>query len=208
MDKITLNKEQLQRLVRFIYSRGFKDPLVVMDILDHFSCKVEEELTIQPGLSLENAMQQAHYSFGIKSFLPLAESSKGALVKKSMAIYKAVKYDVLTSPLQLLVIFALSLSFYYGYHWAAMTNRMVPFMDSNLFTFIGYLLLLVSSIFLGIRFANYKGLQQIVNEACLNEDKWILVFMVLIAFVIPQIPVFTSANVLSLLRTMVYSLMY
>ena len=42
MDKLTLTKQQLKELKKFINSRGFREPLIVMEILDHFACLVEE----------------------------------------------------------------------------------------------------------------------------------------------------------------------
>ena len=44
MDSKVLSQEQLKELVRFIHSRGFREPAVVLEILDHFACKVEELL--------------------------------------------------------------------------------------------------------------------------------------------------------------------
>ena len=56
MDKVTLTKEQLEELKVFINSRGFVEPVVVLEILDHFACKVEEELEQNPQYSLKKAM--------------------------------------------------------------------------------------------------------------------------------------------------------
>ena len=82
MDKIILNKEQLKVLKDYIGSRShrFKDPVVMLEILDHFACKVEEKM--MEGWAFEKAIEQAHSSFGIKGFAPIADHVEQGISKK------------------------------------------------------------------------------------------------------------------------------
>jgi hypothetical protein len=76
MDKITLTKDQLRTLGDFIKSRGqsFAEPAVMFEILDHFACKVEEEMMMDKSLPFPEAIKKAHQSFGVKGFAPLAQA--------------------------------------------------------------------------------------------------------------------------------------
>lgn len=76
MDKVTLTKDQLTALCDFIKSRStsFAEPAVMFEILDHFACKVEEEMMKDTSLSFSEAIKTAHQSFGVKGFAPIAEA--------------------------------------------------------------------------------------------------------------------------------------
>ena len=63
MDNLTLDNGQLYPLIAFINKRGFHEPLMIVEILDHFACKVEEKMNQAPGISLEAAMAAAHDDF-------------------------------------------------------------------------------------------------------------------------------------------------
>lgn len=100
MDKVVLSQEQLAQLKQYIAKRSprFADPLVMEEILDHFACKVEELLTRQPGADLATVMLQAHRSFGVKGFAPIADHVEQNLLKKYQRIsYKEIR-SVLLSP--------------------------------------------------------------------------------------------------------------
>lgn len=85
--KITLTQEQIVYLKDFIRKRGFVEPVQIQEILDHFACKVEEVLTQNPSLGLQQAMQQAHHSFGIMGFRPIIREFDDSLKKKYRSIY-------------------------------------------------------------------------------------------------------------------------
>lgn len=89
MDNRVLNKEELQALQQFIRSRSaaFADPAVMLELLDHFACKVEALMTENRQMSLEEAMKQAHRSFGVKGFAPLSESFKAGLQSRYKRTY-------------------------------------------------------------------------------------------------------------------------
>ncbi|MCB0700300.1 MAG: hypothetical protein H6551_03765 [Chitinophagales bacterium] len=76
MDKVILSKTQLKELRDFIDSRGFHDPIVIMEILDHFACKVEEKMTDNPNLPFTDAMYEAHADFGRMGFWYIAAKAE------------------------------------------------------------------------------------------------------------------------------------
>jgi hypothetical protein len=92
MDKVVLNKEQLKELKWFIHSRGFLQPLVVMEILDHFACMVEDMMQEDKELTLKQAMIKAHASLGVMGFRPIADAvEKG----RERAMIKLAKHKML-----------------------------------------------------------------------------------------------------------------
>lgn len=99
MDRRILNPAELAQLRRFIVSRSarFAEPAVLMEITDHFACKVEELLNRDGGLSLEEAMRQAHQSFGIKGFAPLAEAFERSVYQRYKQWYRAEQKKLLFS---------------------------------------------------------------------------------------------------------------
>lgn len=109
MDKVKLSREQLQEVVAYIERRGFKDPLVLVEILDHFACKVEEKLEARPGMTLSAAIVAAHGDFGPMGFYPLRKAFEQAAQKKYKAIFNNERKMLLKSPL--FVIAALGVSF-------------------------------------------------------------------------------------------------
>lgn len=131
MDKVTLTKDELKQLVAFIHSRGFREPLVVMDILDHFACKVEEKLAAIKGLSLEQAMEDAHRDFGVTGFRKLAVSTESQLHIRHEREYKRSFMQHLKNiPLAALILL-LGICFYKGYMWAD-TNTVDVLWGNNL----------------------------------------------------------------------------
>lgn len=117
MDKMTLTKEQLVELKNYIQKRGFREPVIVMEILDHFACLVEERIVANPDLSLEEAMQHAHSSFGVMGFKTLADAAD---VERNRRHYRLLLKQfrlLLLNPI-LLIILALTGVLYYKIYCA------------------------------------------------------------------------------------------
>lgn len=112
MDKVTLTREQLRELKRYIHSRGFREPLIVMEILDHFACLVEEKMQVNPKLTLDEAMKQAHSSFGIMGFKALADTAAAERNKRYNKAFKANMRDVFANPHTWLLTILASIPFY------------------------------------------------------------------------------------------------
>lgn len=89
----------MMRLRDFIVSRSarFAEPAILLEILDHFACKTEELLQEDAGLSLEQAMQKAHRSFGVQGFAPLAAAYEQSLSVRYGRLYRAAFGRVLGS---------------------------------------------------------------------------------------------------------------
>lgn len=99
MDKRTLTPVELQLLKQFIISRSarFAEPVILLEILDHFACKTEELLTADPRLGFDEAMRKAHQSFGIKGFAPLAASCEQGIYQKYKQLFRKLQRELLFS---------------------------------------------------------------------------------------------------------------
>lgn len=154
MDKIILNDAQLQQLRKFINSRGFRDELVVNEILDHFACKVEEELAKDPRIDLQVAMQNAHRSFGTLGFSVIqANFEKNTRSRYSKLFWKSIKL-LLTS--KYLVGFAAAwFAVFKLYNWSIL-HHMNHIFGGNDVGFAIWLSMLGGLIFIAFRFS-YKS---------------------------------------------------
>lgn len=102
MDSKVLSQEQLKELVRFIHSRGFREPAVVLEILDHFACKVEELLAAKPGMQFYQAMVEAHMSFGVRGFYPFSENFYQQTKKKYKKLFWRNFKSIVSKPVSIL----------------------------------------------------------------------------------------------------------
>ncbi|OSZ78364.1 hypothetical protein CAP35_08910 [Chitinophagaceae bacterium IBVUCB1] len=118
MDKVKLGKEQLKELKYFIYSRGFREPEVMMEILDHFACKVEDKLTENPLLSLQDAIKEAHKEFGYNGFYSIKASLDVFTRRRYKRIYWQEVKKILLSPINLLILLLIGLCVYHSMKWA------------------------------------------------------------------------------------------
>jgi hypothetical protein len=118
MDKCTLNEKQLDQLRMFIRRRGFRDDMVVEEILDHFACKVEELLTKQPELPFFEAMERAHRSFGAAGFRPVVAAFEKQLAKKYRRLFWSHIKHILLSPVYLPALLIAGYFMYQAFLWA------------------------------------------------------------------------------------------
>lgn len=112
MDNIKLNREQLTHVVHFIQRRGFKEPLIVVEILDHFACMVEARKTANSKLSLDAAIEVAHADLGPLGFHSLRTAFEKAATDKYGSIYRQACKKYLADPVFLLG--AVTMSTLYG----------------------------------------------------------------------------------------------
>jgi len=92
-----LNKEQIEQLKKLISYKGYPQIDVQYEILDHVACKVEKMMDDNPNLSLPNAFQKVHASFGIFGFSGLEESYKGMIQKRLWGYYWKELMQLFTS---------------------------------------------------------------------------------------------------------------
>lgn len=151
MDKVKLNREQLQEVVAYIERRGFKDPLVLVEILDHFACKVEEKMEARPGITLGAAIVAAHADFGPMGFRPLTKSFEEAAHAKYKAIFNSERKSLLKSPLFVLstgvasFLFAKAIAFL-PMRFLFLWHETLPIMDALYFGYIIALLSLTTGV--------------------------------------------------------------
>ena len=156
MDKVTLTTEQLKELKFFIYTRGFREPEVQAEILDHFACKVEEKLAKEPRLDLNTAMREAHAEFGYSGFLSIKVSLDLSTRRKYKHIYWQEVKKMLMSPLYLILIMVLGYGVHEGSVWADV-NKVYDFIGGNLVRSSIWLLMLL--VLIG-RFIKLKSLKK------------------------------------------------
>lgn len=82
LKKRELTESELYQLKAFIARKGFGEPAVMLEILDHFACKVEELAAQQPQWPLERLMEAAHRQFGVAGFYPLVKSYEEQLGRR------------------------------------------------------------------------------------------------------------------------------
>ncbi len=166
MDNVHLNDDQLSELVGFIDRRGFHEPEVIVDILDHFACKVEEAMTNDPTLTLNDAMQLAHDQFGALGFYPLLASYQRNTKTKYRNLYRAERNKILTDPLYVIPAAIVSVLFYFGFRWGD-THTIV--WDTNVFCFIIYAALMSTQLLMMKQFRLIKRKSTIAQTIIYND---------------------------------------
>ncbi|MCH6199355.1 hypothetical protein MMU07_07190 [Aquiflexum sp. LQ15W] len=92
-----LNKPQIEQLKTLISYKGYTEIDVQFEILDHVACKVEVMMQDNPKLSLPDAFQKVHASFGIFGFSELEESYKKMIQKRLWGYYWTALKDIFLS---------------------------------------------------------------------------------------------------------------
>lgn len=105
-----LNKDQIGQLKKLISYKGYQEIDVQFEILDHVACKIEVLMEENPKLSLPDAFQKVHASFGIFGFSELEESYKKMIQKRLWGYYWSAFKDLILSyrvifPVGLLYLF-------------------------------------------------------------------------------------------------------
>lgn len=181
MDKITLSKEQLIELKKFINSRGFREPLIVMEILDHFACLVEEKLLANPGMPLHDAMLHAHDSFGIMGFRTIADAADVERNKRLNKQFKKTLAGMVASP-AIWLLFVLAGSIYYTTYMSLQQF----FVDGNnagfLTAFPALLIVIVGQILIFRRFPGIKNRYASGKGTLADNGYYWLVFILMIFF--------------------------
>ena len=178
-ERVTLTKEQLRTVKEFIHSRGFHDPVTVVELLDHFACMIEERMEQDSSLTLEDAMYDAHRSFGAMGFRYIAANLEKGYRLKYKKTYRHTFKEMLTSPLTLLPVLLCLLGTYYLYiNYRHVEMWVFSAID---LLFVVYLLLLLVGTVRGYRFykRNFKSKHRFYTGAFRGSS--------VIMFVLPQI---------------------
>lgn len=83
-----LDKEQLQHISAFISKRGFTHYDLQLEIIDHVACKVEELMTANPSLSLDEAIGLTHGQFGPNGFSVFEDAMRTSLRKRYWQLFR------------------------------------------------------------------------------------------------------------------------
>lgn len=96
-----LTKEQILQIRNFVSDRGIRYYDVQLEIIDHVACKVEDLMTADPNLTLDEAIAQTHAGFGETSFKIIEDTMRRSLQKKYWRLFRTIFISYLT-PLYLL----------------------------------------------------------------------------------------------------------
>lgn len=147
MDKMKLSQEQLKELRYFIYKRGFREPEVMMEILDHFACKVEDKLSAKPGMSLEEAMKEAHNEFGYNGFYSIKASFDVFTRRRYRNIYWTEVKAVLSNIRLMIVLAGLGYAVYATSVWAFVNKHTDWLFEENVVGLCVWLAMLVVELY-------------------------------------------------------------
>ena len=82
-----LTEEQIERLFYFCTSNGVLYYDVQVELVDHLVNSVEIEMSADPKLTFEKAIEKVHKSFGYKGFEPLVIEKKKMVRKQSRILF-------------------------------------------------------------------------------------------------------------------------
>ncbi|MES2278347.1 MAG: hypothetical protein V4592_20110 [Bacteroidota bacterium] len=83
-----LSKEQISRIREFISKRGFTQYDLQLEIIDHVACKVEELMTADSSLSIDDAISLAHGQFGPMGFSVFEDAMRQSLQKRYWKLFR------------------------------------------------------------------------------------------------------------------------
>jgi len=142
MANVKLNEQQLKELADYIKAKGFKDPAIINEILDHFACKVEEELEIDATLSFYDAVNKARNSFGVMGFAPIAASFTKQLRSRYRRVYWKKFWRTASAPLHIPLLLLLGYGCFKCWLWANANNyqHIMEMNDVSAILTIGYVI--------------------------------------------------------------------
>jgi len=111
---MTLSKSDLQQIKDFISKRGFTEPDLQMEIIDHVACRAEALMSTDQNLSLQQAIKLTHAEFGVMGFSVFEDGMRSTLQKRYWRVFKSYfksSFYWKTTPLMLALIYLSSLIF-------------------------------------------------------------------------------------------------
>jgi hypothetical protein len=163
-----LEPEQIVQIKAFIAKRGFTYPDVQLEIIDHVASRVEELMTANPTLNLDEAIQIVHGEFGAMGFSVFEDAITSGLQKKYLRLlgdtffsYFRFKYI----PLMLLFVYLVDIIF-------------IAIAQPELLFIAGLILIIVLLIIL--RYNNYKKYKRYNRLLTMKMGNGYLIFANLI----------------------------
>ena len=129
---MTLSPTDINQIKAFISKRGFTQPDLQMEIIDHVACRIEKLMTDNSELSLSEAICLSHAEFGVMGFSVFEDAMRTALQKRYWHVFKRLylaNFTWKTVPLMAAFIYLVSIIF-------KAVNR-----PETLFTFSGFILM-------------------------------------------------------------------
>ncbi|WP_345953184.1 hypothetical protein [Mucilaginibacter sp. PAMB04168] len=111
---MTLTAVDINQIKQFVSKRGFTEPDLQMEIIDHVCCRVEELMAAKPTLLLTDAIGLVHSEFGPLGFSVFEDSMRSNLRTRYLRMFKQNLYTVVnwkTIPLMLGIGYLLSILF-------------------------------------------------------------------------------------------------
>ncbi len=91
---MTLSKTDLQQIRDYISKRGFTEPDLQMEITDHVACQVEDLMTANRSLNLQQAIALTHATFGVMGFSVFEDGMRSALQRRYWLVFKSYYQSV------------------------------------------------------------------------------------------------------------------
>jgi hypothetical protein len=113
---MTLSKSDLQKIREFISKRGFTEPDLQIEIVDHVACRVEVIMIADGKLDLQQAIKLTHAEFGVMGFSVFEDGMRSTLQKRYWRVFKSYfrsAFNWKIIPLMLAMIYLSGLIFCY-----------------------------------------------------------------------------------------------
>lgn len=85
-----LNKEQILKVKNFVSSHGIRYYDVQLEIIDHVACKVEELMTANATVTLNEAIAQTYAGFGVTGFKIVEDTMRKSLQKRYWKLFRTI----------------------------------------------------------------------------------------------------------------------
>jgi hypothetical protein len=109
-----LTTEQLTEIKAFIKNKGYPEPDLLLEMLDHVACMVEEKMKASPDLSFDSALKNTYSDFGFWGFSKLADGLiKGRKTAIKGTVKRVLRLFTLWPYILLVIVSAFIL--FYGY---------------------------------------------------------------------------------------------
>jgi hypothetical protein len=137
----------IHQIKDFVTQRGFTEPDLQIEIIDHMACRVEELMSANPTFTLHHAIKLAHADFGIMGFSIFEDAMRSALQKRYFKVFRSIylaNFTWKTVPLMVALVYLVSIIF-------QAVNR-----PETVFTCTGLLLMLVFVVNAIVNAKRYK----------------------------------------------------
>ncbi|MBS1689605.1 MAG: hypothetical protein JSS96_12835 [Bacteroidetes bacterium] len=197
MNNIKLTGEQLKELAGYIKTKGFKDPAIINEILDHFACKVEEEMEIDSSLSFYDAVHKARNSFGVMGFAPIAASFTKQLRSRYRKVYWKNFWQTASAPLHIPLLLVLGYGCFKCWLWANAHNyqHLMDMNDVSAILTLGYV---IAQAVIMYKEETRKNLYKQTAFGVVWFFPWMLIYIMPHSNR-PNIPVWVSAFIIGIL---------